>query len=357
MDTAQSLAFRKLLTEAIKRGASDVHLTIGAHPMVRVDSTLRPLPNEEILTEEYLNIVIDGILNPAQKEKLTRDRDVIFTTVFDEKIRSKVHVFYQEGFPVISFHFFSMIVKTPQELGIELNFDRFISAKSGLLIITGPRGSGRTTLTVGLLEHINRTQAVHIMMIEDPIEYNLNGNQSIVVQREVGSDIRTIGEGLTAAEQEDVDILYVSDVKNADQMRTILELANSGMFVIVVFNTDSSTMALEKIVSFFGTNEQQHIRNLLAESLRGVIVQFILPKIGGGVVSIHEILLNNSSVRTLITSDKLNQIGQLIKVSRAEGMTSIDHELAMRIRNNEILFEHARTIAEDLQTLNTLIRT
>lgn len=357
MDTAQSLAFRKLLTEAIKRGASDVHLTIGAHPMVRVDATLRPLLDEETVTEQYLSTVIEGILNPAQKEKLTRDRDVVFTTVFDEKIRSKVHVFYQEGFPVISFHFFSLAVKTPQELGIELNFDRFISAKSGLLIITGPRGSGRTTLTVGLLEHINRTQAVHIMTIEDPIEYNLNGNRSMVVQREVGGDVRTVQEGLTAAEQEDVDILYVSDVKNADQMRTVLELANSGMFVVIVFNTDSSAMALEKIISFFGSNEQPHIRNLLAESLRGVIVQFILPKIGGGVVSIHEILLNNMSVKTLIASDKLQQISQLIKVSRAEGMTSIDHELAMRIRNNEVLLEHARSIAQDLQTLDTLIRT
>lgn len=356
MDTAQSLAFRKLLTEAIKRGASDVHLTIGSHPLVRVDGILRPLSDEETVTEQYLNTIIDGILSQTQKEKLTRDRDVIFTTVFDEKIRSKVHIFFQEGFPVISFHFFSLEVKTPEELGIELNFNRFISAKSGLLIITGPRGSGRTTLTVGLLEHINRTQAVHIMTIEDPIEYNLNGNRSMVVQREVGSDVRTVGEGLAAAEQEDVDILYVSDIKNADQMRTVLELANSGMFVIVVFNTDSSAMALEKVISFFGSNEQPHIRNLLAESLRGVVVQFMVPKIGGGVVSVHEILLNNPSVRTLIISDKLQQIGQLIKVSRAEGMASSDHELAMRVRNNEVLLEHARTIAQDQQTLDTLMK-
>lgn len=357
MDTAQSLAFRKLLTEAVKRGATDVHLTIGAYPMIRVDGVLRPLSSEEILTEQYLNIIIGGILNATQKEKLAKDRDVVFTTVFDEKIRSKIHVFYQEGFPVLSFHFFSLAVKTPQELGIELNFDRFFSAKSGLLIITGPRGSGRTTLTVGLLEHINRTQAVHIMMVEDPIEYNLNGSRSIVVQREVGNDVPTVNAGLSAAEQEDVDILYVSDVKSADQMRTILELANSGMFVIVVFNTDSSAMAIEKVISFFGSNEQQHIRNLLAESLRGVIVQFLLPKIGGGVVSVHEILLNNASARTLIMSDKLNQIGQLIKVSRPEGMASLDHELAMRVRNNEVLLEHARSIAQDTQTLDTLMRT
>lgn len=325
--------------------------------MVRVDGLLRPLSSEEIITEQYVNTVIESILNPAHKERLTRDRDVVFTTVFDEKIRSKVHVFYQEGFPVLSFHFFSMTVQTPQELGIDLNVERFVSAKSGLLIITGPRGSGRTTLTVGILEHINRTQSVHIMTIEDPIEYNLNGNRSMIVQREVGSDVPTIENGLSGAGQEDVDILYVSDVKHADQMRAILELANSGMFVIVVFNTDSSAMALEKIVSFFGSNEQPHIRNLVAESLKGVIVQFLLPKIGGGVVGIHEVLLNNASAKTLIMSDKLNQISQLIKVSRAEGMTSIDHELALRIRNNEILPEHARMIAQDQQTLDTLMRT
>jgi len=129
------------------------------------------------------------------------------------------------------------------------------------------------------------------------------------------------------------------------------------MFVIVVFNTDSSAMALEKVISFFGSNEQPHIRNLLAECLRGVIVQFLLPKIGGGVVGVHEILINNQSAKTLIASDKLNQIGQLINVSRAEGMTSIDHELAMRVRNNEVLLEHARTIAQDQQTLDTLMRT
>ncbi len=356
MDTAQSLTFRRLLTEEFKKGASDLHFTVGSRPSVRIHGALQVLETEELSTEASVRDVISSILSSDEQSTYAKQRDYIITRIFDDRIRCKIHFFYQEGLPAISFRFLSMAPKSLQDLNMPSQIGHFTTFKKGLLIITGGYGSGRTTLATGVLEEINRSRVEHIMTIEQPIEYNLVGNKGIVNQREVGSDVADFESALRYVQEEDVDVLLVSDMPTLDSIRRVLELAGAGIYVITIMNADSATRALEKIITLFEEHNQQHIRGLLADVLVGVVAQALLPGIGGSVIPVHEVLLNNESVKSMIVSGRLQQLDQLIKSSRGAGMISFDHELASLVRNSRILKDTALQFARDRATLETLLR-
>ncbi len=356
MDTAQSLTFRRLLTEEFKKGASDLHLTVGSRPTVRIHGSLQALEAEALATEASVQDVVSTLLTADEQKKFIEARDYIITRVFDERIRCKVHFFHQEGLPAISFRFLSMAPKALKDLNVPAQMGQFVTVKEGLLIVTGGYGSGRTTLAASILEEINRSRVEHIMTIEQPIEYNLVGNKSIVNQREVGSDVPDFQTALHYVQEEDVDVLLVSDMPTLDSIRRVLELAGAGIYVVAIMNADSATRALEKIVTLFEEHHQQHIRGLLADVLVGVVAQALLPGIGGSVIPVHEVLLNNESVKSMIISGRLGQLDQLIKSSRSEGMMSFDHELANLVRNSRVSKDTALQSARDRATLESLLR-
>jgi len=357
MDTTQTLEFRRLLVDAVKRGASDLHLSVGSKPVVRVDGELSPLEQEPILSGGAIREIIDSILTPLQKQELEQNRDSITTRIFDEKIRAKIHIFFQEGFPSASFRMLTMTPKTPQELALPKQIEKFATCKQGLTIIAGTYGSGRTTLAMSILEHINRNRKEYIMTLERPIEYDLVGNKSIVNQREVGVDVKSIEDGLTYVQREDVDVLFVSELSSVDIIRKVLELSNAGMYIIAVMDMDSVVRVIEKIIASFDTHEQPIIQGLLADGLQSIIVQTLLPKIGGGLTAVHELLMNTPAVKTALLANRLNQLQQVIASSRSDGMISIDHELALRVKNREVLLEHAREHVRDLDTFSSLTKT
>ncbi|MBI4272820.1 Flp pilus assembly complex ATPase component TadA [Candidatus Uhrbacteria bacterium] len=356
MDTAQSLTFRRLLTEAFKKGASDLHFTVGSRPTVRIHGSLQALESEEFSTEISVRDIVTTLLAADEQKKFSEQRDYIITRVFDERIRCKVHFFHQEGLPAISFRFLSMAPKALKDLNVPPQLGHFVTVKEGLLIVTGGYGSGRTTLATGILEEINRSRVEHIMTIERPIEYNLVGNKSIVNQREVGSDVVDFDTALHYVQEEDVDVLLVSDMPTLDSIRRVLELAGAGIYVITIMNADSVPRALEKISTLFEEHHQQHIRGLLADVLVGVVAQALLPGIGGSVIPVQEVLLNNESVKSMIVSGRLGQLDQLIKSSRAGGMMSFDHELATLVRNSRVSKDTALQSAHDRATLESLLR-
>ncbi len=356
MDTAQSLAFRDLLTEAVKRQATDLHLSVGSYPMLRIDGGLVPLEDEAIMTAQGIQLVVDAIVPEAQKEKLEEDHDLVFTSVFDGRVRAKIHVFRQEGFLALSIRFLSLTAKTLSELKVSSHIMKCADTAEGLIIVGGANGSGRTTLAMGILEQINRSRIAHILTIENPIEYDLVSNKSIVNQREVGTDVATLSAALEHAQREDIDVLFISDLPTPESIRGALELAAAGMLVITVMNVNSSTMALEKIISCFQEHEKQHIQSLLADVLRAVIIQALLPKMGGGSVAAHELLLAVPQVKAMIASNHISQVDQLIKSSRSQGMMSFDHELADLVRGHALSMDTARRHARSEETLDLLIK-
>lgn len=356
MDTTQTLAFRALLTEAVKKDASDLHLSVGSYPMIRTGGSLKSMDDQEIISERSIKDIVDTLLPQDKRDLLEQKRDLVFTTVFDGKIRAKIHIFFQEHMLSVSVRFLSISAKTLRELECPQALDRLLSFQDGLVIIGGNQDSGRTTLAAAILEQINRTKAAHIITLENPIEYDLLSNMSIVNQREVGSDTPSFQEGLEACQKEDVDVLFVSEFSDPEVMKKVLDLANAGVYVITIMNTDSAIHAIERMITSFHPHEEAHIRGLIADVLRGIVIQELVPKIGGGFASVHEVLLNTPSVRTLIISNRLGQLDQAIKSSRGDGMISHDHELANLIRNQIVSLENARTAAKDIETLESLIR-
>lgn len=356
MDTIETLAFRKLLVTAAKREASDLHLTIGSPPMIRVGGILQPVHDDELVTAVKIERIVDSVITQTQRERLERDRDLVIMKVFDDKIRTKVHVFYQEGFLTVSLRFLRLDVGTVRTLSVPKSIERFATLKNGLVIVGGHYGSGRTTLAMALIEHINQQRTEHILTIEHPIEYNLVGAQSIVNQREVGSDVNSFEDGLASIEKEDVDVIFISDLSNGTIVRRTLELANAGILVFTVMDVSSASKALEKLLSSFPPYEQVYIQELLSDVLRGVIIQYLLPKIGGGLAPLHEILINTPPVKALILSNRLVQLDQTIASSRSEGMLSFDHELANLVKSRIVSLEHAREVARNRELFESLVK-
>lgn len=356
MDTVETIAFRNLLVAAAKREATDLHLTVGSPPMIRVGGALQPVEGEDVMTAVKIERIVDSLITQQQRERLERARDLVFMNVFDDKIRTKIHVFYQESFLTVSLRFLRLDVGTVRTLSIPKSIERFAALKNGLVIVGGHYGSGRTTLAMALLEQINQQRTEHILTIEHPIEYNLAAEKSIVNQREVGSDVNTIEEGLESIEKEDVDVLFISDLANPNVVRRALELANAGILVLTVMDVSSAEKALEKMLSSFPPHEQVYVRELLADVLRGAIIQYLLPKIGGGLAPLHEILINTPSVKAMILSDRLAQLDQTIASSRIDGMMSFDHELANLVKGRVVSLEHAREVARNRELFESLVK-
>jgi len=356
VDTVETLSFRKMLVTAAKKDATDLHLTVGSSPMMRVDGVLAPIEGEDVLTSLKIERIVDSMTSLEQRERLEKERDIVIMNIFDNKIRAKVHIFYQEGSMTVSLRFLNLNVETIRALNIPPAIEAFAALKSGLVIIGGHYGSGRTTLALALLEHINRSRVEHILTIENPIEYDMIGNKSIVNQREVGKDVHSFDDALGAIEKEDVDVVFVSELENPQVMRKVLELANAGILVITVMDVSSSDKALEKIISSFPAYEQEYIKELLADALRAIVIQYLLPRIGGGLVPVHEVLVNTSSVRSFVLAQKLAQLEQIIASSRSEGMISFDHELATMVKNRVVSLEHAREVVRNEEVFESLVR-
>lgn len=357
MDTTETLAFRKLLVTAAKREATDLHLTVGSPPMIRVDGVLQPLADdEEVVSSVTLEHIVDSIVDQFQRERLEKNRDLVLMNVFDDKIRAKIHIFYQENFLTVSLRLLKLDVGQVRALVVPETLKRFTEFKNGLVIVGGHYGSGRTTLAMSLLEHINQHRTEHILTLEEPVEYNLVGQKSIVNQREVGRDVNSFEDGLMSIEKEDVDVLLVSDLPSQQVVRKTLELANAGVLVVIVMDISSAEKALEKLLSLFPIHEQVYIKELLADALRGIVIQYLLPKIGGGLAPCHEVLINTPAVRSFIIQDKLTQLDQVISSSRREGMMSFDHELAGLVKSRMVSLEHAREYARNRELFDSLVK-
>lgn len=356
MDTAQTLAFRKILTEAVKKEASDLHISVGSRPMVRIDGELRDMEEEDVYTQDSIKTIVDTMLSVEQRDQLEREREYVFVKVFDNKIRAKINFFYQEGFLTLSIRFLALNPVTLHELHVPTVIEKLATLTHGLIVIAGRYGSGRTTLATSLLEQINRTRTEHILTLERPIEYNLVSNKSIVDQQEVGHDVPSFEKGLANLDDEDVDVLLVGELTSAECTRAILEHANAGMLVVMILDTDSASRAIERLIAVFPVNEQEYARQLVAETLGAVIVQTLVPQMGGGRIPVHEILLNNASVRSFILSNRLQQLGNVIASSKAEGMLSLDAELAALVRSQKVSIEHAREVAGNRDVFDSLVK-
>lgn len=356
METAEQLEIKGLISKVAEHKASDLHLSAGNPPVLRVDGKLKPLPQQKILTADFIKGFADSILNEEQKKVLEKEREVALSYSFADKIRFKINIFYQSGHVTISLKYVPDAIPHIGELSLPKVVEGFTKIDKGLVLITGPFRSGKSSTLAAIVETINKSRSEHIITVEKPIEYTYIDNKSVVDQREVGQDTLSFTAALENILDEDADVVMVSEIEKPEVIKLVLELAESGRVVYAAMNADSVYKCIEKIISSFSPEEQEHIRIQLADSLKGVVTQKLLPKVGGGQVVIAEVLTPSQAVKTVIRDGSIYQINNIMQTSRGEGMVSLDRSLAEFVRSGDILLEDAIEVAVDPDNLRMMIK-
>lgn len=346
----------RILTRVAEYKASDLHLTVGTPPVLRVDGKLVTLTDEDVITPEFMEGALEQLMNEEQRAALATDRGVLFTFDFGNKARFKVNVFYQRGYPSASLRYIPADIKSIPELGLPPVIENFARFKKGLVIVSGSFGSGRTATLAALLNTINRERAEHIVTIENPIEYLFVNTKSVIEQREVGHDAPSFARALENIYQEDVNVVLISELETPAVIEQALKVAESGRLVLTSMSTETSVQTVEKIISSFPIGQQEQVRLLLSETLQGIVAQRMLPRIGGGSIVIAEVLAVTQAIRSVIRDGAIYQIQTILQTSREEGMVAFDRALADRVKTGEVLEDEAIKYANDRATFKLMLR-
>lgn len=334
-----SIFLNRILSEVAKRNASDLHLSVGSLPMIRVNNELVVMEGEKIVTGEIIDKIISSIINDAEAEKLKEEREAILVREFAGNFRFRINIFYQKDMPTLSFHYIPSGLKTLDDLQAPKILYDFLKLNSGLIIIAGSYHSGKSVTAAAFIEEINRTSSKYIITIEDPVEYLFVNKKSIIEQRQVGRDVKSITDGIDYCLSEDVDLVYIDEIKKefSSAMPLILELAAGNCLVVMEMNADSSVRVIEKILgSMEAKMPIEAVRYSLADVLVAVVAQKLVPRHGGGTVLAAEVLLLNSAVKSLIREGKIYQIENAIQTFRKEGMISMDKALEKLAAKGEV---------------------
>lgn len=357
MNTRNKLIIDKILSTMAEQKASDLHFSVGSSPVIRLHDKLITLENEDVITKEFVSEFVDELLDEDQKHTLESKKEVVLAYQFQKRARFRINIFFQKGVLAVYFRLIGDTIIPLQKLGLPTTIQQFTQLKKGFIIVSGSFGSGKTTTSASMIDYINQTNSSYVLTIEQPIEYVFQNKKSIIEQREVGRDTISFEQALSTITQEDVDLLFISELTSKTIIKEILNIAASGRLVIANMEADTIIKTLELILYSFPTNEQQQIREELAITLAGIVCQRLIPKIGGGLIAVAEILTSTAPVQSLIKEGSLYQINNIIQTSREEGMISLDWSLAELVKSNQILLEDALNNANDPQQLKYILRT
>lgn len=341
---------KDLLTLTIKNKASDLHLLVGLAPMFRIDGVLRPLASSPALQSEDLELMIYSLLTPEQKELLIANKELDFSIGFggnatEGEGRFRVNAYFQKGYLSAAFRFLAPSVRTIEDLNLPKVCHEFAKLKQGFVLVTGPSGHGKSSTLAAILNEINLTRACHILTIEDPIEYVYPKGNSIFSQREMGIDTHSWNLALRSALREDPDVVLIGEMRDPDTMQAAITLAETGHVVFSTLHTNSASQSIDRVVDAFPPDQRPQIRIQLAATLKGIISQRLLPKIGGGRIPAVEVLLGNPAVASNIRDGKSHLIDSVIQTSKDSGMITIDDSLAELVKNGIITVEDAKAYA------------
>jgi twitching motility protein PilT len=303
-----------LLQAVVEAGASDVHFKLGQPPVVRLDGDLEPMPGSQVLSESDLEAVLDEItaLSPRRREAFEEMGDLDIAFSHPTLPRFRVNGFRQRGAISFAFRVIPSQIPSFSDLGLPSGVKRLSSEHRGLILVTGPTGSGKTTTLACMLDQINRTRRQHIVTIEDPIEILHADRGCIVNQREVGLDTVSFGEALRRVLRQDPDVILIGELRDAETAHVALQAAESGHLVFSTLHTIDAAETLGRMIEFFPPEKQQQIRSILAGTLRGVVCQRLLPTVGGGRVPAVEVMVNNARIGDLIRENRPDEIEDAI---------------------------------------------
>lgn len=351
-----SLRIESLLEDVIRKKASDLHLQVGLPPMLRVDGSLVPIPGFENLTEEDVERLVFAILDQDQQQILTKDKEFDFSFAFGDLGRFRVNAFHERGNLAAALRLIPNEIKTIQELGMPNVVSDFASYPRGLVLITGPTGSGKSTTLAALIDRINTEKSAHIITIEDPIEFTHKSKKSVVVQREVHYDTYSFSAALRSSLRQDPDVVLIGEMRDLETISATITIAETGHLVFATLHTNSAAQSIDRMIDVFPPHQQPQIRAQLANILMAICSQRLVPSIGGGRVVSSEILTATSAVRNIIREGKTHQLDAVIQTGGDKGMQSMDKTLAGLVQAGTVTYEEARNCAVDLEEFDRMMR-
>ncbi len=345
MDIAQLLAF------AVKNGASDLHISAGLPPMIRVDGDVRRINLPAMDGKETHDLIYD-IMNDKQRKDYEELLETDFSFEIPNLARFRVNAFNQNRGPGAVFRTIPSEILTLEDLGCPKVFKDIADKPRGICLVTGPTGSGKSTTLAAMVDYVNSNEAGHILTIEDPIEFVHESKKCLINQREVHRDTHGFAEALRSALREDPDVILVGELRDLETIRLALSAAETGHLVFGTLHTTSAAKTIDRIVDVFPAAEKDMVRAMLSESLQAVISQTLLKKQGGGRVAAHEIMIGTPAIRNLIRENKVAQMYSAIQTGHQIGMQTLDQCLQDLVRRNLVSRENARHVAANKESIN-----
>ena len=346
-----------LLEATVNAGASDLHITPGRPPSVRRDGELVAFEGVPVLTPPDTQRIVMSLLGDRHMKELEEDRQVDFSFGLQHLGRFRANAFNQRGSLALALRVVPARVRSLEELGTPWAATELLNKPYGLVLVVGPTGSGKSTTLAAMIDRINATRPLHILTIEDPVEYLHEHKLAMVNQREVGTDVNSFTDGLRSALREDPDVILLGEMRDLDSISITLTLAETGHLVFATLHTNDAAQALDRIVDVFPAEKRDQIQIQLAGSLQGVISQRLLPAVNGGRVAAYEVLMANDAVRNLLREGKTRQLRNVMISGQQEGMQTIEMDLARLVSAGLLDFEVASTASAYPKEIMTLAAT
>ncbi|SHN20885.1 type IV pilus twitching motility protein PilT [Cryptosporangium aurantiacum] len=343
-------SLNSMLVAVVNAGGSDLHLTAGAPPTGRINGTLHPLPDYDQLTPADTVALARAATDDTQWERYEREHELDLAYSVEGASRFRVNLYTQRGSCAAAFRTIPHVIKPLEDLGVPDSVARFAGLPRGLVLVTGPTGSGKTTTLAALVDLANRTRSSHIVTIEDPIEFLHSHRRSLVNQREIGGDTHSFAGALKAALRQDPDIILVGELRDLETTSTALTAAETGHLVLATLHTQSATQTIDRIIDVFPAHQQAQVRTQLSTALQGVVSQALCARADGrGRAIITEIMSLTPAIRNLIREGKTHQIPSFMQAGAGEGMLAFDQHLAERVRQQMITFEQGLTLCHSVE--------
>ncbi len=337
------------------RGGSDLLLAGGSAPRIRVSGRLLPIENAQLLSAEQIDSIAEPLLTSGQKAIFEEKLDVDFAFSWKDLARIRGSLFTQRGQPAISLRIIPSRIPTFADLGLPFGAEMVVQQPRGFVLVTGPTGSGKSTTLASIVDRINETRPLHILTIEDPVEYVHNHKMSAVTQREIGLDSPSFDRALRSALREDPDVLLIGEMRDIDSIQIALTMAETGHLVFATLHTNDAPQAVDRIIDVFPAERQEQTRVQLAASLSTIIAQRLVPKIDGGMVAAFEVLTATHSVRNLIREGRSSQLANVMFTGTKDGMQTMESSLAKLVSDGVITYEDALSVSAHPKELARLV--
>lgn len=347
------LPIRELLATAQRSRASDVHLTEGLPPQMRVDGDLAVIPGgDDCRSREWFQLALQDLMTPRQLDELAHSDEIDFSVAVQGIARFRVNVFKQLGSLAVAMRFIPDETKPLEELGVPTIAADLVTRPRGLVLVTGPTGSGKSTTLAAMIDLVNRKLPTHIVTMEDPVEFRHTSKKALIHQREIGSDTRSFAEAMRRVLRQDPDIILIGELRDPESIASALTAAETGHLVLSTLHTQSAAKSINRVVDAFPPEQQAQVRTQLGDALQGIITQTLLPKASGhGRVIGTEVLVNTPAIANLIREGEVSQIYSMMQAGGELGMHTLDQDLKRLVQKGEITLELAQSRAYDPKSI------